>query len=194
MEREEYCRMFEVEDRHWWYVALHELIVRTVREEHARKGPLTMLDAGCGTGGLLRQLSGFGQASGCDASRDALSFCRKRSLEHVRKADLNTVELSRDQFDLITSIDVLYHRDIRNEIDILSKLFAALKPDGVLIFQVPAFESLRSTHDVAVHTGKRYRLQEVIKMIQEAGFVVEQATYRVGSFFRRSLHTASPSA
>jgi len=183
MERDEYGKMFAAEDVHWWYVSLHELILDTVRKEHGRTGLLTMFDAGCGTGRLLKLLSAYGTAQGCDASDEALAFCRKRGLTQVRKADLNTADMGTQEFDVITAIDMLYHRNIRDEAGVLTRIWSALKPGGMAILQVPAFEFLRSSHDKAVHTARRYRRAELIRLMEQSGFLIEQSTYRVGLLF-----------
>ncbi len=179
MERDEYRRMFEAEDRHWWYVSLHELILETIEAEYAAKGPLAMLDAGCGTGRLLQLLETRGTTEGIDASDEAVAFCGKRGLGSVRRENLNTADLGGERFDVITSIDVLYHRDIADEAEVLNRIAAALRPDGIVIVNLPAYEFLRGTHDRAVHTRKRYRRAEVVDLLAAAGLAVERATYRV---------------
>ncbi|MCA3427966.1 MAG: class I SAM-dependent methyltransferase, partial [Roseomonas sp.] len=56
VEAAEYDLMDAVEERMWWYRALH---LRVLDALHRRPGaPGALLDAGCGTGGLLRRLAG----------------------------------------------------------------------------------------------------------------------------------------
>ena len=178
MRRSEYLAMYRVEDDHWWYRTLHELVLGYVPANRS----LRVLDAGCGTGRLLELLRPHGRAEGCDASLLALHFCRKRGVDAAR-LDLNTDCLEPCGYDLITSIDVLYHRAVRDDVSVLRKLHAALKPEGRLILQVPAYEWLRSNHDEAVHTGRRYTRKEVEAMVKACGFVVEKSTYRVALLF-----------
>ncbi len=55
MQPDEYHKMARIEDAMWYYRALHRHIVRSL----SRQLPAAMvrvLDAGCGTGGLLRRL------------------------------------------------------------------------------------------------------------------------------------------
>lgn len=174
----EYERMYRAEGEHWWYVALHDMILRSVRREAETRGRLSMLDAGCGTGRLMELLAPFGVVTGCDYSALALGFCRQRGLDNTFAMDLNEADLGHERYDLVTSIDVLYHRAVRDEIAVLKRFNAALKPGGCLILNLVAFESLRSTHDIAVHSRRRYRRGEVGQMLSVAGFHVEMLTYR----------------
>jgi len=182
--RREYRQMYAVEDRHWWYVTLHNLITRVVAGERQRQGRgLRILDAGCGTGRLCQLLARYGDVSGCDISEDALALCRQRGLDNVFRADLNSLELPRDRYDVITSIDTLYHNWIADDAAVVARFHRGLAPGGILVLNLVAHEALRSSHDVAVHTRRRYTLPEVVAMLAAAGFSAELATYRLGLLF-----------
>ncbi|MBI5101359.1 MAG: class I SAM-dependent methyltransferase [Nitrospirae bacterium] len=183
MEISEYRAMYNSEERHWWYVSLHELIAHCVNRERRGNGLLKIFDAGCGTGRLCQILSEHGTVSGCDVSDTAISFCRERGLETVRLEDLNSFDPGTDCFDIITSIDVLYHRAVIDDTEIVRRLYGSLKPGGLLIVNLPAYEALRSAHDRAVHTGRRYTRARVTDMLTASGFVIEKASYRVCLLF-----------
>ncbi|GAM09064.1 putative S-adenosylmethionine-dependent methyltransferase [Geobacter sp. OR-1] len=175
----EYQNMYEVEDTHWWYVSLHELICSYIADERRGKGaPLDILDAGCGTGRLMQLMERFGTVEGFDMSEHALGFCRARGMEHTRLADLNEVELGENRYDVITSIDVIYHLNVRDEAAVFKKLYRALKPGGLLILNLVAFEFLRSTHDIAVHTRRRYTRASLHPLLTMQGFHIETSSYR----------------
>lgn len=182
MEETEYLRMCEVEGSHWWYVGLHELILYFVDKERAKRGPLKILDAGCGTGRLCQLMNKFGDVSGCDISSLALELCARRKVS-VFPADLNLIDLGIERYDVITSIDVLYHQRIQNDSEILSRFYRALKPGGILILNLPAYNFLKSRHDLAVHTRERYTKSVMMEKLKEAGLGVEKATYRIGFLF-----------
>jgi SAM-dependent methyltransferase len=182
MNEREYDIMYTAEESHWWYLALHEFITGFVAVE-ASRGRLDILDAGCGTGRLCQLMEPYGRVTGCDFSDRAIALCRKRGLERVFRADLNTADLGTEQYHVITSIDVLYHRAIGDDAPVLASFYRALKPGGLLILNLVAYEFLRSTHDVAVHTRKRYTMGELLPVLTAAGFTVERATYRLGLLF-----------
>ena len=59
MERDEYERMHAVEDRMWWYRGLRTLTADLLTRALGRSmGAGPVLDAGCGTGGMLARLAG----------------------------------------------------------------------------------------------------------------------------------------
>lgn len=179
MDESEYARMFACEDRHWWYVSLHERIEHLVAAEARRKGSLRLFDAGCGTGGLLARLRKFGPVEGCDASPLALAFCKQRGISDLTQTNLNQLELPPGRFDVITCIDVLEHRWVTSETNVLQRLSAGLKPGGLLIVHCTALAWLRSSHDQAVGSVRRYRHEEVDALLTSAGFVERDVAYRM---------------
>jgi SAM-dependent methyltransferase len=185
MNQVEYTRMYEAEERHWWYVGLHELILATIRRESRRLGrPLDIFDAGCGTGRLSQLMTAYGhRVDGCDASEEALRLCRLRGIETMVVTDLNSIELEPEAFDVITSIDVLYHSGVTDDVAVMRRLRRGLRPGGMLILNLVAYEFLRSTHDIAVHTRERYTRSCLRERLQEAGFSAEFVSYRVSILF-----------
>ena len=183
METDEYKTMFEAEGSHWWYVSLHRLILNHVKNEYTSKGPLDILDAGCGTGRLMELMNEYGRVSGVDISPTAIAFCKERGLENATQADINSFSTAPGSFDIITSIDVLYHNTIVDETAIIRKFQTMLKPGGLLILNLPAFDFLKSVHDVKTHTRKRYIIGELKNILSGCGFDIEKSTYRVFILF-----------
>lgn len=185
MNKIEYTRMYEAEDRHWWYVGLHKLILTTVQQESQRLGrPLRIFDAGCGTGRLCQLLRMDGhEVAGCDVSEEALRLCRVRGISSVYQADLNALELEPEEYDVITSIDVLYHKAVVDDVAVLRRLRSGLKPGGLLILNLVAHEFLRSTHDIAVHTRERYTKRTLNERLLLSYFNSIFSGYRVCLLF-----------
>ncbi|MBI5640745.1 MAG: class I SAM-dependent methyltransferase [Nitrospirae bacterium] len=184
MNEREYKKMSEVEESHWWYIGLHRLILRYIRREYEKSGPpLEILDAGCGTGRLCQLMSDFGKVQGLDISETAIALCRKRVINRVYQADLNNVDLGKERFDIITSIDVLYHKAVRDDALIIGKMYDALRPGGFLILNLPAYDFLKGGHDIAVHTERRYTKSALNRMLTSSGFIVEKASYRIAFLF-----------
>ena len=183
MNKNAYEEMFAVEDSHWWYVGLHDLVTvisnRLFPPEHIK-----ILDVGCGTGGLLSILSRAGhEVEGLDFSDDALSFCHKRGLQNVFKADINEWKPNQNAYNLITSFDVLSHEWITDEVKILKSLADGLKENGLIMLNYPAFPILRRRHDKVVMMRKRYTKKVLTQMLSKASLEPVIFSYRVPHAF-----------
>ena len=182
MEKQEYKNMFLHENEFWWYTTLHSLIVSIIARKKTKD--LTIFDAGCGTGRMMELLQAFGDVSGIDYSEDAVYYSKSRGLKKVSQENLNTWGDSKNEcYDIITSIDVLYHKAIQNEDDVLQKFHKSLKKDGLLIINLPAFNLLKREHDKVVYTKRRYLKKSFVAQVEKAGFSVKKATYRMPHLF-----------
>lgn len=183
MKKNAYSEMFAVEDTHWWYVILHNL-VNLLSDTQFSRGPLKILDAGCGTGGLLSILSSVGHdVEGFDHSEDGLNFCRRRGLNKVIKADINEWVPTPKTYDLITSMDVLCHEWVHDEIQVLRTLAGGLKEDGLIMLNYPAFSILSRHHDNVVMIRERYTKKNLKKYLAAAGLTPVILSYRLPHAF-----------
>ena len=176
MEKVEFEKLYALENSHWWYIGLHELILSVVGKNHSAS--LKILDAGCGTGGMLQRLQSTGVSFGLDISIDALKMNKAVGLHRVLVGTVSNIPFADETFDLIISLDVLYHAGVEAESKALSEFHRVLKSSGKLIMNLPALEFLRSAHDRAIHTRKRYTRKETNQMLQLAGFHPEKISYR----------------
>ncbi|MBL9133247.1 MAG: class I SAM-dependent methyltransferase [Verrucomicrobiaceae bacterium] len=162
-----------VEDAHWWHQVLHRLVLESLR---ARLRPdARVLDAGCGTGGLLARLRGF-DAFGCDISPAAVELCKGRGLPQILVADVHAMPFDEASFDAVLSLDVLYHAQV-DEDRTLAEMRRVLRPGGLLVLNVPAFNCLRGAHDAAVCGVRRYKREELSALLSRHGFAEENTHY-----------------
>jgi SAM-dependent methyltransferase len=177
--------MFRFEDGYWWYRGLHEL-VRSYVDIHKKqkgKGPLVIFDAGCGTGRMMELLDSYGTVTGIDLSEDAIALCRERGVKNAATGDLNTWDGEPDYYDVIISNDVIYNAGVEDDNAVVRKFYRALKPGGIMILNLPAFELLRRRHDIAVSGIRRYRKQKTLKQLKTVGFKTVRCGYRLAPLF-----------
>jgi SAM-dependent methyltransferase len=175
VEAAEYSNIFQNETSHFYYRAMHSLILRLIRKyQPARK--LTILDAGCGTGLLATKLSSLGTVEAIDFSPLAVSFCKERGINAVL-ASVTQLPFADDTFDTVVSSDVLYHLAVQSDMQALAEMARVLKPGGSLVMRVPAVSWLRSSHDRHVHTRERYDRKSLCEKITASGLVIEKISY-----------------
>jgi hypothetical protein len=75
-------------------------------------------------------------------------------------------------------MDVIYHVAAPADFRALLEMKRVLKPGGILLLNLPAYECLRSHHDAAVHTKQRYTRGRIRDLLAEAGWKIQTITYR----------------
>jgi SAM-dependent methyltransferase len=187
MEAVEYEVMFAQEGTHWWYGALHQLIRNSLDSQLPGWHTASILDAGCGSGGVLTMLGSRSTHVGVDLSPEAIAFCRQRGLRRLCRSDVTNLPFADASFDAVICSSVLYHRWVADVGVVIRELRRVLRPGGVLLVNLPAYELLRSRHDDLVFTGRRFRLREVRQLLVSGGFAVGRLTYWTTLLFPAAL-------
>jgi SAM-dependent methyltransferase len=175
-----------LEGRNWWYVSTHRLIGCILRQYMCQ--PLSLLDVGCGTGGLLRHLSALGALQGIDPDPAAIQVARRRNRLR-NKAEFFVMDAEglergiRHTLDCITCVDVLYHQSVMDWRRALGIFSGKLRAGGLLVLQVPAFECLRGAHDHAVQGARRFHRETLVAALNESGFEVLLCSHRFAWLF-----------
>ena len=177
---EEYAKMFELEGQLWWYRSLHERVQTALAQQFGNRRDMRVLDAGCGTGGMLDFLRkrGYTNLRGIDGSDDAVTFCHERGLP-VTKVDLKYLAdfEPETQYDAIICNDVFCYFTESELPPLLAALAHRLKPDGILITNNNAFDIFRGQHDIAVGILRRFVLADFTPLMPAAGLRISQSTY-----------------
>ena len=183
MKEHTYPIMFRVEQSHWWYTGRRKILSSFLEDICGRvtdRRP-RILDVGCGTGANLLMLSKYGDAEGVDLSEDALAFCRERGLENVKLGAAEKLPYEDGTFDLVTALDVVEHLD--DDLGGLSEMRRVLRPGGRVLLFVPTFMFLWGLQDDVSNHRRRYRMPELRRVLEHAGFEVERTTYANITFF-----------
>ena len=243
MQADEYRRMFELENRYWWFVARRRLALGLLRKalsdqgkegnegnrreskgiegtddvrrtmddgrrtknennpsfsvhkshgsrsshetETANRQPATaypvVLDLGCGTGAVLKELAEFSRPVGIDMSPLALSFSKARSLNALIVGRGECLPLLSGSVDAVLSLDVFEH--IEDDERAFRESARVLRPGGILVLSVPTFRFLWGPHDVALMHFRRYRRREIVALLKRAGLEPVRVSYSIFLLF-----------
>ncbi|MFC0708291.1 class I SAM-dependent DNA methyltransferase [Azorhizophilus paspali] len=139
--------------------------------------PFTILDFGCGPGRDLKALRALGhQPIGLDGCPRFAEMARTESGCEVWQQDFLRLDLPTGRFDGIFANASLFHVPSQELSQVLGKLYAALKPGGVL------FSSNPRGHNEEGWNGNRYGsyhdLDAWRRYLNAAGFVELEHYYR----------------
>ncbi len=179
MNLEEYEVMYHVEDHHWWYLGMERITCAILEralppDRHTRT--LKILDAGCGTGAVMKYLARYGEVTGFDFAAEALKFSRRRGHTRLVQASVLQIPLASAQFDIVVSFDVICEIGV-DSWQALREFARVLKPGGIVLLRLPAYRWMRGQHDVAVHLAHRFTRGELIAMLRESGLTPLHASY-----------------
>lgn len=171
MEKKIYTKQFEFSNGHWWFDSRKEIIKKFLDKNI--KGPMKILDFGCGVGTNIEMLQNFGDVYVFDESKDANKYIRK-----LKKIDNNkiikNIKNSDIKFDLILALDVLEH--IEDDDEVIQMFSKKLNKNGKILITVPAYQFLFCSKDEILMHKRRYNLKEISKKIDNS-FEIKKKTY-----------------
>ena len=181
MQHDEYLKLAEVEDQMWYFRSLHRHVRRELERTLADGGAKqAVLDAGCGTGGLILRLRAARpqwKFAGIDFMPVACELARRRCGPEVdvRVASITALPFADQSFDAVVSADVIC-QVVDPEVA-MAEFFRVLRPGGVVVINVPAYMWMWSYHDDSCQTKHRYTRPEIATLLGDAGFVDARTTH-----------------
>lgn len=181
MQPDEYLKLAEVEDRMWYFRSLHRHVDRELtRPAAALPVNAAVLDAGCGTGGLIlnmRSRHPGWRYSGIDFMPLACELARKRCGPSVdiRQASITALPFADASFDAVVSADVICQ--VENPAVAIAEFHRVLRPGGTVMINVPAYRWMWSYHDDSCETKHRYTRPELDELLRAAGFLERRLTH-----------------
>lgn len=177
MEFREYQSLADRETTYFWHVGRREILKEALLRHLKNPTSLSVLDIGCGTGGNIILLKEFGRVTGLDFSEEALRWAQGRGFDQLIKADATAIPFPDNTFDLVSALDTLEH--IVDDSKVMEECFRVLKPGGIFLVTVPAYQWLFSQHDEAIHHVRRYSMSDLAGKAKSAGFEVLERSHFV---------------
>lgn len=160
--------MFELHSRmeqeHWWFKARAHIVRRLATDLFPY--PATVLDVGCGTGGVLSALPPSWTRIGVDPSASAIAVARRHHPEIDFRIGTAPEAVADElpQADLVMLCDVLEH--VEADRSLLSSLVLGLRPAAKVLITVPGHMRLWSTHDETHGHYRRYEADRLPRLWQ----------------------------
>lgn len=176
MQTDDFRSLAEVEDSMWYFHALNRRMLLPLAQLANQNA--SVLDAGCGTGGLIKALKGFSahwSIRGLDYSPVACSYARERTSVPIEEGSIEALPFDDGQFDAVLTADVICQIDDASVA--LAEFRRVLKSGGILAINVAAYNWMRSYHDVLMDTRYRFRRSELTKLLRLAGFEIIFSSY-----------------
>ncbi|MBF0621040.1 MAG: class I SAM-dependent methyltransferase [Magnetococcales bacterium] len=151
-----------------------------------------ILDAGCGRGVIARSVA----QRFADAHLDALDLNSEgqainqelaghMGLERCQFISTDIFEYTPDKsYDLIVSVDNLEH--LEDDVGAVTRYFDWMEPGGTLLVHVPHYYrrwpvfKRTVNFDVEGHIRPGYHLPELVELIQDAGFIIDDSGFSFG--------------
>jgi SAM-dependent methyltransferase len=154
-----------------WYLSERDrFVLRIIKKFTDLKSSKKILDAGCGTGGVISGLQNTGILKvGNDMSLESLSLGKKRGrIFHCVQAS-NTHLPFRDKiFDITTSSEVLEH--VEDDLFALKEIGRVTKHR--IILTVPAHKYLWTDSDDILLHKRRYSKSELLELFKKADMCI----------------------
>jgi ubiquinone/menaquinone biosynthesis C-methylase UbiE len=177
MSPEEHDIMRSVEEHYWWYQALRQHVIASIKPALP---DFSLLDAGCGTGGMLevvRHEFPTADLTGIDQSAHALELTAARKTgAKLLGAGVHELPFPSNSFDFVLSLDVLVSVGVDDSLA-LHEAHRVLRAGGTLILNVAALEFLKGAHDRAVDADRRYTRRQLQVLLEGAHFQIERLSY-----------------
>jgi SAM-dependent methyltransferase len=174
MDRDYEHQTHQAEDRHWWYRGRRKVLDGVIAELGLPAEP-RILDAGCGSGRFMVELSKLGMVTGVELSDTSVALARQRGLGDVVAGSVLEMPFADGSFDLAVSLDVIEH--LEDDLAALRELRRTVAPGGALLVTVPAYQWLWSGHDEINHHHRRYTRRSLQQVAERAGWRQSRTTY-----------------
>jgi SAM-dependent methyltransferase len=166
----------QLEADHWWFVGRRAIIRAVLARRLPPRQGNTILDVGCGSGGMLPMLAELGSVSGLEGDEQAVAHARETfSGWRVELGRIPDDVPRAGELDVVTAFDVIEH--LEDDVGALTALRAAVRPGGCVVVTVPALQWLWSEHDLASHHKRRYTRRRLIDALRAADLRVTHVSY-----------------
>ena len=164
-----------VEDNSFWFKHRNNCIVSVVKSYPPRIGG-AIFDIGGGNGYVSLGLTEAGfETVLVEPGNAGVMNAKTRGLKNIICATTGSAKFKRESLSAVGLFDVVEH--IENDVLFLQEIHGLLEKNSFLYLTVPAYSLLWSNDDVTAGHYRRYKLSEINKVLELAGYSIEYSTY-----------------
>tara|TARA_B100000035_G_scaffold39302_1_gene29610 strand:- start:2362 stop:3096 length:735 start_codon:yes stop_codon:yes gene_type:complete len=161
------------DDFNWWWYRSKKNYLRFILKKHLFKNNLNILEIGPGKGNNLNLLKEFGNVSVLEVEKEFVNYLLDTNALNKNAIFCSFDEIkNKNSYDLIVLLDVLEHIEDTNKF--LYEINDLIKETGIVVFSVPAYNSLWSSHDEELHHVKRYNWKTVKSEVGQYFTIIEK--------------------
>ena len=176
MEAKAYRQFLDLERKHWWFRGRRTVYFGLLRHHLNGSRPARVLDLGCGMGGFMPGLREIGEeVFGSDVSVESLTRCRERGFRSCVASSGYSLPFMDGSFDLVCLFDAIEH--IEDDRAVMGEVARVLRPGGLVLVTVPAYQFLYANNDRVAQHIRRYRRTRLRELFTQAGLATERNTY-----------------
>ena len=168
---------------HFWFRGLRRFMSPLIQEATRGLVAPRLLDCGCGTGHNLTMLRRYGRTTGIDLTWTGLAYAHGRGERAIAQATAAALPFSERTFDVVTSFDVIYALNDRDERAAIDEMYRVLKPGGHLVVNAAAMDVLKGNHSVLALEVRRYSRGSLRERLERAGFAIRRISYTNAAIF-----------
>lgn len=176
MLKKTYALIANIEKRHWWYRARHEIIETLIKE--FLTAPLArIINVGCGTGSTMSIWKRLArEVIGIDTAGEALLYAQSQGFERLNIDDAQTLStIESESADMVVALDVFEH--LPDDRAAMVSANRVLRPGGLLLVTVPAKMYLWGGADIMSEHCRRYEKKAIAILLEENNFSMLRITY-----------------
>src|SRR3954454_11890157 len=178
MEADEYRRLIDATESHWWFGATSELAAQMLESDALPITATTLcLDAGGGSGATSSWLAKRSQTVLCDYETIAIEAAVDRYPSYLAaRGNINALPFADASFDLVMEVTALCHEMNPDPGATVRELTRVLAPGGRLLLIEPNHQWLWRGHDRVTHSARRFSVAGLSSLAENAGLRVERST------------------
>jgi SAM-dependent methyltransferase len=178
MEADEYRRLIDATESHWWFGATSELAAQMLEShEYPISATTLCLDAGGGTGATSAWLAKRTRTVLCDYETIAIAAAVDRYPQYLAaRGNINRLPFPDATFRIAMEVTALCHEMNPDPAATVRELARVVTPGGRLLLIEPNHPWLWRGHDRVTHSARRFTVDGLAALAERAGLDVERAT------------------